>query len=87
MLLLFSLECFVLYRKLKNTVNFTGGDSSYKHSWFCSDLQHLFETLFHISLEDFMAHFEQMIVIWVVALCRIIGFVGTDVSVLPPSSG
>jgi hypothetical protein len=30
-----------------------------------------------------MAHFAQMIVIWVVTLCRIISFVGADVSVLP----
>jgi hypothetical protein len=35
-----------------------------------------------------MAHFAQMIVIWIVTLCRIISYVGTDVSeeVLPPSS-
>jgi len=35
-----------------------------------------------------MAHFAQMIVIWVVTLCRTTSCVGTDVSeeVLPPCS-
>lgn len=72
----------------KDSVNFTDNDSSYRHSWFCSDLQHLFATLFHISLEAFMAHFAQMIVIWVVTVCGIVSCVGTDVSeeVPPPCS-
>lgn len=42
----------------KDFVNFTRSDSSYRHSWFCSDLHHLFATLFHISLEAFMEHFS-----------------------------